>query len=155
MSLKEKLLNLFEEYAEDTAFELVDLTLQPEGGRLTLRIYIDQEGGVNLDDCAGVNRAFGNILDEIDPIDQDYVLEVSSPGVNRRLRKLSDFERFKGNQVKVKISESMFEEKKRLNYKGKLIGITEDNLVELELFDQQRVSIPHSLIVQANIIYQF
>lgn len=99
---KESLLTLLNGPVEDLGYELVDLDLTV-GGKGLLRLYIDLPGGVNLDDCARVSRALSVFLDVEDPIPGSYSLEVSSPGVNRRLRTPEHFRRFTGHEVKVEL----------------------------------------------------
>ncbi|AEG60154.1 ribosome maturation factor RimP [Desulforamulus ruminis] len=81
--------------------ELVDVEYVKEGGNWYLRIYIDKLGGVDLDDCQMVSEKIDTLLDELDPIPQAYFLEVSSPGIERPLKKPADFERFKGHLIMV------------------------------------------------------
>src|SRR5512136_2488935 len=85
--------------------ELVEVEYRQEGGRMVLRIYVDRVGGVTLDDCAKVSRELDDILDAEDFIRGKYTLEVSSPGLNRQLKKASDFERFVGRLVKIRTFE--------------------------------------------------
>ena len=73
-----------------------------EAGAWYLRVYIDKAGGVSLDDCEAVSRALDPILDEADPIPTSYIFEVSSAGVERELKRPSDFEKFMGSQVEVR-----------------------------------------------------
>ena len=78
---------------EANNFELVDVEYVKEAGTWYLRIYIDKEGGININDCELVSRAFSEILDKEDPIEDAYILEVSSPGLGRPLKKDKDFQR--------------------------------------------------------------
>ena len=81
--------------------ELVDVEYVKEGGEFFLRVYIDKEGGVSLNECELVTRALNPILDEKDPIKDNYYLEVSSPGLNRKLYKDEHFNKFLGSNVKI------------------------------------------------------
>lgn len=81
--------------------ELVDVEFVKEGGHWFLRLYIDKEGGVSLDDCQTVSQAVGARLDEVDLIPQRYYLEVSSPGIERPLKEDRDFARFRGHLVEI------------------------------------------------------
>jgi ribosome maturation factor RimP len=85
----------------DSGFELVDLEYSPARGNSVLRLFIDKEGGITLDDCAKVSRAVGDVLETEDLIPGSYRLEVSSPGVNRALRSERDFARYKGEPARV------------------------------------------------------
>ena len=88
---EKKVLPLLEPIVAERGLELVDLEFVKEGANWYLRVYIDKEGGVSIDDCEAVSRALEAKLDEKDPIEQAYVLEVSSPGIDRPLKKDADF----------------------------------------------------------------
>ena len=83
-------------------FELVDVEYVKEGGTWYLRAYIDKPGGITVDDCEIVNRALSDLLDEKDYIEESYILEVSSPGLGRPLKKERDFERSLGQEVEIR-----------------------------------------------------
>lgn len=87
---------------EQNQFELVDVEYVKEGGSWYLRAYIDKPGGITVDDCEVISRAFSDLLDEHDFIDEAYILEVSSPGLGRPLRKDKDFARSIGEEVDIK-----------------------------------------------------
>ena len=87
---------------EANGFELVDVEYVKEGGTWYLRAYIDKEGGITVDDCEVVNRELGDLLDRDDFIDDSYILEVSSPGLGRPLKKERDFIRSKGEEVEIR-----------------------------------------------------
>ena len=87
---------------EEHSFELVDLEYVKEGSDWYLRAYIDKPGGINIDDCEVVSRAFSDRLDEKDFIEDAYILEVSSPGLGRPLKKDRDFERNLGKIIECK-----------------------------------------------------
>ena len=95
---EEILLPIVEEYG----FELVDVEYVKEGGTWYLRTYIDKEGGINIDDCEKVSRRLSDILDEKDYIDDTYIMEVSSPGLGRPLKKEKDFKRSLGKEVDIR-----------------------------------------------------
>ena len=84
-------------------FELVDVEYVKEAGTNYLRVYIDKEGGITIDDCETISRALSDLLDEKDYIDEAYILEVSSPGLGRPLKKDKDFARSIGEEVDVKL----------------------------------------------------
>lgn len=88
---------------EGLGCELWDIEYLREAGEWYLRIYIDKSGGVFVDDCEAVSRALDPILDEHDPIPDSYMFEVSSPGAERKLKRPSDFERFMGSLVTVRL----------------------------------------------------
>lgn len=87
---------------EKNGFELWDVEYVKEGGNWYLRAYIDKPGGINVDDCETVSRELSDILDELDYIDEAYILEVSSPGLGRPLKKDKDFERSLGEEVEIR-----------------------------------------------------
>lgn len=87
---------------EETGFELVDVEYVKEGGTWYLRAYIDKPGGINIIDCEQVSRRLSEILDEKDYIEEAYILEVSSPGLGRPLKKEKDFKRSMGEEVEIK-----------------------------------------------------
>ena len=87
---------------EANGFELVEVEYVKEAGNWYLRAYIDKPGGITVDDCEGVNRELGDLLDRDDFIDDSYILEVSSPGLGRPLKKERDFIRSKGEEVEIR-----------------------------------------------------
>ena len=94
---------LVQPYADQLGLTLWDVTFTKEGASWYLRIYIDKEGGVNIDDCAALSRAVDEPLDEADPIDKAYFLEVCSPGIERELRREEHFMAYLGQRIKVKL----------------------------------------------------
>lgn len=112
--------------AESHSFELVDVEFVKEGTNWYLRIYIDKPGGITIDDCQIVSEEISDILDKKDPIEQSYFLEVSSPGLDRPLKKDSDFERFKGELVEVKVYKPI---DGRKIFEGELVGLIDDKIV--------------------------
>ena len=87
---------------EANGFELVDVEYVKEAGNWYLRAYIDKPGGITVDDCEVVNRELGDLLDRDDFIDESYILEVSSPGLGRPLKKERDFIRSRGEEVEIR-----------------------------------------------------
>ena len=154
MSLKKRLSELFEEYAKTTSYELVDLTYQKEGPTKVLRILIDNNEPIKLTDCVTVSRAFGKILDDNDFLKENYSLEVSSPGIDRPLVKLKDFDRFKEKKIVIKLKSPIKEiDEKRFTYEGDLMGI--DGEIVLLNVDDKTLRIPYTSIKKSNIIYEF
>ncbi len=92
-------------------FELVDVEYVKEGSHWFLRAYIDKEGGITVDDCEMINRALSDLLDKYDFIPDSYILEVSSPGLGRQLKKDRDFERSLGEEVEIKLYKSVEKQK--------------------------------------------
>lgn len=122
-------------------FELIDLDFS----RGILRLTIDKPGGITLDDCVSVNRRISLLLDAQDPIEGSYRLEVSSPGLNRKLKNLKDFEHFVGKRVKVQTREGV--------YKGTIKGLADDNVL-LDI-DGSEISLPMNDILKANLDFDF
>ena len=126
--------------------ELVDLEYQREAQGWVLRFYIDREGGVTVEDCAEVSGELGAILDVRDLIANAYVLEVSSPGLTRPLKKLEDFNKYRNRLVKVKTFEPI---EGRRNFKGVLLGL-ENERVRLEM-EGRPYEIPFRSIAKASL----
>lgn len=126
---KERLIALLEPAVAALGFELADLDAHV-GRRGLLRLFIDREPGVTLADCERVSEQLGAFLDVEDPLPGSYVLEVSSPGADRRLRTLAHFERFKGAQAKVELKDAR---EGRRRFTGRLAGVEAGAvLVEVE-----------------------
>lgn len=125
---EKKVLPLLEPIVEEKGLELVDLEFVKEGANWYLRVYIDKEGGVTIDDCEAVSRLLEEKMDEADPIEQAYILEVSSPGIDRPLKKAADFERFRGEIIDVKLYQA---KDGRKQFQGRLTGYT-DGVITLE-----------------------
>lgn len=129
--LVDELVDLVEPIVEDYGYELVDLEFKQEGPEWFLRIFIDKEGGVGLDDCVTVSREVGAILEVEDLIDRAYRLEVSSPGMDRPLKRPEDFERFSGERVKVKTLDLIDPDNRghsRKTFTGILLGLHEGRI---------------------------
>ena len=119
--------------AAGEGLELVDVELGGAGGRTTLRLYIDRNGGVSLDDCTSVSRAVSAALDVEDPIQGAYDLEVSSPGLDRPLRTPEHFENYAGEKVRVKAYGPIAELESRKTFVGMLRGFEDGRaLVEVD-----------------------
>ena len=101
--IEQKAEELITPLIEEHHFELVDVEYVKEGANWYLRAYIDKPGGINVDDCEVVSRAFSDLLDEKDFIDDAYILEVSSPGLGRPLKKDKDFKRSVGEEVEIRL----------------------------------------------------
>ena len=132
-------------------FELVHWEMVGPSNNLVLRIYIDKEGGVNLNDCELVSNQVGLLLDVEDAIPDRYTLEVSSPGLNRGLYKLADYQRFAGSRVKIKTSQPINGQR---NFRGRVQGVN-GNIVVLDTDNVGRIEIPYELVAKANIEYEF
>lgn len=111
---------------EKHKFEFVEVEFVKEGSDWFLRIYIDKPGGIGLDDCQVISQEISPLLDEKDIIEQAYYLEVSSPGLERPLKNEGDFEKYKGEEVEVKVFKSIDGKKK---FTGNLIGLIDGFIV--------------------------
>jgi ribosome maturation factor RimP len=131
--------------------EVVDVEFRFEGGRWTLRIFIDKEGGVTVDDCASVNRELGDLIEAKNIIDYHYVLEISSPGLNRPLKKESDFIRSIGKMVTLRMSRPINERK---NFTGRLTTVRE-GIISLLVDEDNLVELPLEEIDRARLKYEF
>ncbi|BAE84310.1 ribosome maturation factor RimP [Desulfitobacterium hafniense] len=134
----------------EQGLELVDVEYVKEGAHWYLRIYIDKEGGVDIDDCTNVSHLVSEVLDKHDPIAQAYMLEVSSPGLERPLKKDEDFERFTGKLVRVLTKEAYQGYKE---FTGYLVGLIEDDIV-LE-YEKEKMAIPRAIVDKANLTFEF
>ena len=126
--------------------ELVDVEYRRESGGWVLRLILDKEGGVTLDDCTRVSQEVGRSLDVEDIIQTSYTLEVSSPGLTRPLKTEKDFMKYLHRLVKVKTVDPI---QNRRQFKGKLLGVSE-NGVEIEV-DRGIFQIPLSNVAKANL----
>ncbi|MBJ6726743.1 ribosome maturation factor RimP [Geomesophilobacter sediminis] len=136
--------------------ELVDLEYKREGRDMVLRLFIDKEGGVSLDDCSTVSRELSDLLDVEDLISGHYTLEVSSPGICRPLKKIEDYQRYAGKLVKVRTFELLEDEAghKRKTFLGKLLGV-EAGAVKIHLNEGPNASIPLEKVAKANLEFEF
>ncbi len=135
---------------ESLGMELVDVEYVKEGGRRILRVYIDKPGGVSHEDCEVVSKRLDVLLDREDPIPQSYYLEVSSPGIERPLKKMRDFQRFTGHMVRVTTFAALEGRKK---FTGRLAGVEEGTLV----LEQKgnTITIPMDRIASARLHVEF
>ena len=141
--IAERVEKLLEPVMTENGFELVDVEFIKEGANYFLRVYIDKPGGVTIDDCELVSRALEARLDEEDFIEQAYVLEVSSPGLDRQLKKDKDFVKYAGSLVDVKLyrerdGSRAFQGRLKSMAEGKLCIVLEDE-TEME-FDKKEIA---------------
>jgi ribosome maturation factor RimP len=158
-SVTDKIEHLIQPILDDLGYELVDIEFQREQRGWTLRIYLDKEGGITLDDCSEASREISTLLDVEDVIASAYQLEVSSPGIERPLKRLSDFDRFAGSPVKIKTIEALDPDqsgKRRRTFKGVVEEVAGSRVV-LRALGQQQVlyEIDFELIEKANLLYEF
>ena len=124
-------------FADSLSLELWDITFTKEGTDWYLRIFIDKEGGVSLDDCVELTRAVTKPLDEADPISQSYTLEVSSPGVERELKKDRHFEKYVGSAVMMRTIRPIDGVR---DFNGTLLSY-EDGTVTVKLKDEREITV--------------
>lgn len=142
--------NLLQPILEEKNLELVDVEYVKEGKNWFLRVYIDKEGGIDIAECGEVSEQLSEKLDETDPINDAYFLEVSSPGVERPLKKEADFEKNINKNVFVKLYEPIDGEKE---YEGTLKDFT-NKIASIEYKIKTRkkvVEIPFDKIAKARI----
>jgi ribosome maturation factor RimP len=147
-SVPASLWNLVESGANALGFELVDVELQGGRQHQTLRVYIDSPRGITVDDCADVSRQLSAILDVEDPIPGSYTLEVSSPGLDRPLATVADFQRYQGETIKVRLQRALATGRK--NFTGRLLEVKEDHVV-VEV-DNERFDLPFADIERARLV---
>ena len=125
--------------------ELVDLTAHPGGGRLALRCLVDTVRGITLDELSGLSRSIGALLEEHELISDRYLLEVSSPGLDRPLKKWTDFERVIGRRIRVLTAVPVAS---RQEHHGEVLGANEEAVV-LRLDSGEKLQVPLSQISHA------
>lgn len=140
-----KVLTIVEPILTEKALELADLEFVKEGPNWYLRIYIDKEGGVTIEDCESVSRILEKKLDEKDPIEQAYILEVSSPGIDRPLKKPEHFQKYMGEIIDIKLYKPL-EGKKEYqgelkNFENGIITIMDENEKEIQFVQKETASV--------------
>ena len=141
---EQKTEKLLEPILEANHFELVDVEYVKEGGSWYLRAYIDKPGGITVDDCEIVNRGLGDLLDEHDFIEESYILEVSSPGLGRPLKKERDFARSLGEEVEIRTYRMVNKQKE---FRGILKAYDKDTVTieteeeEEQIFERENIAL--------------
>ena len=133
--------------AKDQGMEVVDIELRHEGSRggRVLRLYLDKEGGPNVDDLSRVSRQLSEVLDDLDALEGAYTLEVSSPGINRPLKRPEHFTRFVGKRIRVRTRDMI---NGRRSFLGTLQAVLEDQIALKQ--DGAQYQIPFSVIEKSN-----
>lgn len=146
-SIDERIKEIAARVAEKNDLEPVNVQAVGSKNNLTIRVFIDKEGGVTHEDCVTVSREIESILDSEDFIPSAYLLEVSSPGLERELYSLKDFERFAGKLAKVKTNTQIDGQK---HFRGRIGGVEND---EIAFEDKTRgiVRFPFSAVAKANL----
>ena len=148
--IEEKVEELLKDKIQDIGYSLYDVEYVKEGLNYYLRIYIDNEKGINLEDCEKVSNEINDKLDEADYIKEQYFLEVSSPGIERVLKKDRHLEQNIGNQVEVKLFKK--DEYGNKNYIGELKGFDTETIT---IETQEEIKIERKNISQIKIVYEW
>lgn len=146
-SVAERVREIAEQAAIDHEVELVHAEVAGPEGSPVVRLFIDKPGGVTVDDCSQVSHQMSTVLDVEDFIHSAYVLEVSSPGLERGLYKRADYERFTGSQARIKTRSPIDGQR---NFRGRILGFEDDNVI-VEDQTSGRVEIPLDGIVKSNL----
>lgn len=141
---------LAEDLLRESLMEIVDVEFLFEHGRWVLKLYIDKEGGITLDDCAGVSRELGDLIEAKNTIDYPYVLEVSSPGLNRPLKTEKDFIRSIGKIAVLVMSKPI---NSRKNFTGRVAGVSK-GVISLLLNDNTLAELHLKEINKARLKYE-
>ncbi|WP_109127861.1 ribosome maturation factor RimP [Aggregatibacter segnis] len=149
-TLEQKLQDLLQGSVEDLGCELWGIECQRVGRYLTVRLFIDKEGGVTVDDCADVSRQVSAVLDVEDPIADKYNLEVSSPGLDRPLFTLAQYTRYVGQEIVVHLRIPVADRRK---WQGELAKI-ENDMITL-IVDKQEQILAFGNIQKANVVSKF
>ena len=145
-----KIENIVTPVAESMGLSLVDIEYLQDGGYWYVRIYVEKENeDITLEDCAALSNKIDEDIDKL--IDQRFFLEVSSPGIERPLKKIADYIRFKGEKAKLSLKHKVNDNK---NFEGIIVDC-KDNIIFLEIKEQEIMEIPFSEIRKANLVYEF
>lgn len=136
---------------EENNFDLVDVEYVKEGGNWYLRAYIDKEGGISVNDCELVSRALSDLLDVHDFISDAYILEVSSPGLGRQLKKEKDFARSIDKEVEIKLYKAIDKQKEIVGF----LVAYDDETLTIELEDESTISVSRSNIAIIRLAFDF
>ena len=151
--LLERITELGERSAMGTDIELIEIQLKGSGNARLLRVYIDKPGGVTHGDCELISERLGKLLDEEDPIPENsYTLEVSSPGIERRLSKPRDFERVVGQKIRLAVQPPG--ETRRQLLEGRLAQCA-NGALELEIAPGNLVRVPLDTVHKANLKFEW
>ena len=149
-SIEERVESLIESTVNNLGYELYDVEYAKEGKDYFLRIFIDKESGIDLNDCEKVNDAINELLDKADYIKEQYFLEVSSPGIERNLRKPEHFERYIENEVEV----SLFKAYEKQKVLQGVLKAGDNNKVTISI-DNNEITLNRKDISKVKLIYNF
>lgn len=150
INIERKVEELVKPLIEEAGYELIALEYVKEGADWYLRFFIDHPRGITIDDCETISRKIEEVLDRVDPIPGSYILEVSSPGIERPLRSEEDFIKYQGSLVLIN-TYAPIEGKK--SFKGILKGSSADEIIVT--VDKKDLSIPRKLISKAQLTVDF
>ena len=146
----EKIEKIVTPVVNEMGLSLVDIEYMQDGGYWYVRIYVENlNGEITLEECAAISGKIDEDVDKL--IEQRFFLEVSSPGIERPIKKIEDFIRFKGEKIKVSLKHKINDKK---SFEG-IITECKDNIIFLEIEEENIVEIPFSEVKKANIIYEF
>jgi len=148
--MQDTLWTIIEPVVRDAGLELWDVDIVKEGGRRVVQVQIDRPTGVTLEDCRAVSRRVSDVLDEVDPLPDNYTLEVASPGVERKLRNRADLERFHGCLALITTTQAVAGE---VRHEGRLQGVEGDHVL-LQVGGGAARSIPISAIRCAHLLFE-
>jgi len=149
MQILDRVKELIEPFAAERGILVVDITYAREGGRRMLRVTADKEGGITMDECARLNNELGELLDRENVIDEEYTLEISSPGLDRKLKSERDFAWAVGKKVRITTYAPV---EGRNSFLGTLCGLGDETLV----IEEEGVSteIPRDMVAGAKLDYK-
>lgn len=146
----EKIEKIVTPVVNEMGLSLVDIEYMQDGGYWYVRIYVENlNGEITLEECAAISGKIDEDVDKL--IEQRFFLEVSSPGIERPLKKIEDFIRFKDEKIKVSLKHKINDKK---SFEG-IITECKDNIIFLEIEEENIIEIPFSEVKKANIIYEF
>jgi ribosome maturation factor RimP len=147
-----KITELSEQAASGTGIEIAEVQLRGGGKARLVRVYIDKSGGVTHADCEVISHRLGKLLDDLDVMPGDsYTLEVSSPGIDRKLTRPRDFERVVGQKIRLAVREPI---DGQTRFEGKLARVADEGL-ELEILPGQLVHVPLEKVQKANLKFEW
>ncbi|MCI8383539.1 MAG: ribosome maturation factor RimP [Clostridia bacterium] len=151
-SIEERVEKLLEPTIEKIGYDLYDVEYAKEGKNYFLRIFIDKPEGIDLEDCEKVNNAINDLLDQADYIKEQYFLEVSSPGIERVLKKDKHLKQNKGKEVQIKLFQKDQNNKKE--YVGELIDFKEETIT-IMIENEEKIEMERKNIAQIKTIYHW
>ena len=128
--------------------EVIEETVKKMGNRILMRILIDKPSGITIDECAIINRRIGDMIDQKNLITEQYLLEVSSPGLDRSLKTSGDFRRVIGKDIEIWLNRPVSD---KVYMTAKVKSVTDDT-ISIECKDQQELSVPYGAIAKARLL---